>query len=262
MRKLIVLLLLLIAPVIALAQVPQPTGWVNDFAQILSPDYNIKLTSLIEELEAKTSAEIFVVTVQSIAPYDEKEYARMLFDNWKPGKKGKDNGVLVLVAVKERRWRIETGYGVEGILPDGLCGEIGRNYMVPYLKDGNYSQGIYNGVGAIAKVIADDAKISIGSIDNIKIKRSSQSDTAFLYFFIPFFFYFWNLPWPIYIGLPFTLIFTLVFFSISPVLGFMAIGAYCAAMFSRYMYWRRLPEDKRGSLWKLLLLGEIGRAHV
>jgi len=112
MRKLIVLLLLLIAPVIALAQVPQPTGWVNDFAQILSPDYNIKLTSLIEELEAKTSAEIFVVTVQSIAPYDEKEYARMLFDNWKPGKKGKDNGVLVLVAVKERRWRIETGFGV------------------------------------------------------------------------------------------------------------------------------------------------------
>ena len=128
------------------AGTPQPEGWVNDFASVLSSEYKEKLTSLIEEVEQKTSSEIAVVTVDSISPYGEIEYTRLLFDNWKPGKKGKDNGVLVLLVVKERRWRIETGYGIEGILPDGLCGEIGRDYMVPYFKQAKYSEGLYNGV--------------------------------------------------------------------------------------------------------------------
>jgi len=87
-------------------KIPAPEGWVNDFAGVISKDYSDKLNNLIQELEEKTSAEVAVVTISSIYPYDEKEYARMLFDSWKPGKKGKDNGVLVLLALKERRWRI------------------------------------------------------------------------------------------------------------------------------------------------------------
>ena len=124
---------------------PKPSGWVNDFAGVISALDREKLNSLISQIEAKTLSEIAVVTVNSMAPYDELEYARLLFDNWAIGKKGKDNGVLVLLAVKERAWRIETGYGLERILPDGLCGEIGRNYMVPYFKEGKYSQGLYYG---------------------------------------------------------------------------------------------------------------------
>lgn len=159
-RWLIVLsgLFLLINPLFA-ENVPQPSGWVNDFANVISGEHRDKLTVLIQELEEKTSAEIAVVTVESIAPYDEKEYARMLFDNWKPGKKGKDNGVLVLLAIKERRWRIETGYGIEGILPDGLCGEIGRNYMVPYFKDGKYGEGLYYGVLRIYQIVSKDINV-------------------------------------------------------------------------------------------------------
>jgi uncharacterized protein len=159
MRKLCFLFAFLIFPLFVYAQnLPQPSGWVNDFAGVISPEYKEKLSSLIEELEQKTTTEIAVVTVTSIAPYDEKEYARLLFDNWKPGKKGKDNGVLVLLAIKERRWRIETGYGVEGILPDGLCGEIGRNYMVPYFKEGKYGEGLYQGVIKIAGIISGQVK--------------------------------------------------------------------------------------------------------
>ena len=143
MRKVCLLVILLILPFFAYSQdIPEPSSWVNDFAGVISPEYKEKLNYLIEELKQKTTAEIAVVTINSIAPYDEKEYARLLFDNWKPGKKGKDNGVLVLLAIKERRWRIETGYGVEGILPDGLCGDIARNYMVPYFKVGKYSEGL------------------------------------------------------------------------------------------------------------------------
>jgi uncharacterized protein len=169
MRKIWLLLVLqLFVLSVYAADVPSPVGWVNDFAGVINPEYKERLTSLIDELEQKTSSEIAVVTVSSIAPYDEKEYARMLFDNWKPGKKGKDNGVLLLLSIKERRWRIETGYGVEGILPDALCGEIGRNYMVPYFKEGDFGKGLYQGALKISQVIAKDAHVNLKALINLK----------------------------------------------------------------------------------------------
>lgn len=158
-KKLIIALLFIFvcAPIYAAQNLPEPAGWVNDFAGVISPEYINKLNSLISSVEEKTSSEIAVVTINSIAPYDEKEYARLLFDKWKPGKKGKDNGVLILLAIKERRWRIETGYGVEGALTDALCSQIGRNYMAPYLKEANYSEGLYQGVMAVAKALSGEA---------------------------------------------------------------------------------------------------------
>jgi len=164
--------------------IPKPAGWVNDFASVISSEYRDKIDALIQELGEKTSAEVAVVTIESIAPYDEKAYARLLFDNWKPGKKGKDNGLIVLLAIKERRWRIEVGYGLEGTLPDGLCGEIGRKYMVPYFKDGKYSEGLYYGVAAIAKKIAEDANVAIGGLDNIKFKESYQDEILIFILFV------------------------------------------------------------------------------
>ena len=169
MRKICFLFTFIFLPFFVYAQdIPRPVGWVNDFAGVVSAEYKEKLNSLIGELEEKASAEIAVVTITSITPYEEKEYARLLFDNWKPGKKGKDNGVLILLAIKERRWRIETGYGVEGILPDGVCGEIGRDYMVPYFKQNEYSEGLYQGVIKIAQVIGKDANIELNTLQGVK----------------------------------------------------------------------------------------------
>ncbi len=179
MRKICFLLLFqFLAFFVYAANVPSPQGWVNDFAGVISPEYKERLTSLIGGLEQKTAAEIAVVTVNSISPYGEIEYARMLFDNWKPGKKGKDNGVLVLLAVKERRWRIETGYGVEGILPDGLCGEIGRNFMVPYFKEGKYAEGLYQGALKISQVIAKDANVNLEALADLKERRAENEPTS------------------------------------------------------------------------------------
>jgi uncharacterized protein len=176
MRKICFLFVLLILPFFVYARdIPAPLGWVNDFAGVISPEYKEKLNSLIEELEQKTTTEIAVVTINSISPYGEIEYARLLFDNWKPGKKGKDNGVLVLLAIKERRWRIETGYGIEGILPDGLCGEIGRNYMVPYFKQGKYSEGLYEGVIRIAQVIAGNANVSLKTLEGLSVLSNNNA---------------------------------------------------------------------------------------
>ena len=203
--------------------VPQPVGWVNDFANVISPDYRDKLNNLIQDLEAKTSSEIAVVTVSSIAPYDEKEYARMLFDNWKPGKKGKDNGVLVLLSIKERRWRIETGYGVEGILPDGVCGQIGRDYMVPYFKSSDYGKGLYYGVTAIANVIAKDARTTL-----INTGYANNS--------------------PVYSGYTVS--------DYKTVILFLFIFIYLIVLIIRFNYWRHLPESKRGS--NFILYGGSG----
>lgn len=227
--------------------VPQPQGWINDFAGVIRSEYKEKISRLIEELEAKTSAEIAVVTIGSIAPYDEIEYARLLFDNWKPGKRGKDNGVLVLLAVQERRWRIETGYGIEPVITDGIAGRIGRDLMVPFFKDGNYSEGLYSGVNAIALQIAQKENIELSRSEAIKPR--SQPKTPFIYFFVFFFFFIWNLPWPFFIGLPVTLLFSAAFFSAEPFLGILAVAGYVASLFARYRHWSEQPPDRRGSFF-------------
>lgn len=132
---------------------PDYSGWVNDFAGVLSDEHKGRIASLIEKLEKETSAEVAVAVVDSLRFYDDATYANLLFEKWKIGKKGKDNGLLLLLAVKERKVRIETGYGLEGILPDGLCGEILDSYVVPHLRNGEYSEGLYRGVVAISNVI-------------------------------------------------------------------------------------------------------------
>ena len=167
------------------AQVPTPEGRVNDFAGVISPEYQENISSLIQEVEQKTSTEIAVVTQPSIAPYGADQYAQTLFDNWKIGKKGRDNGVLILLAVKEREWRIQTGYGVEGILPDGVCGRIGRDYMVPYFKDGKYTEGLYYGVAAVANIIAKDANVTLDGLKDVSFQEQSPDVSALWY--IPIF---------------------------------------------------------------------------
>jgi len=195
-RLFLITFIFLLFSCVAQGEIPAPEGLLNDFANVISPEYKEKINALLNEIEQKTSAEICVVTSSSIEPYGENEYAQMLFDSWKIGKKENDNGILILLAVKERRWRIHTGYGVEGILPDGVCGEIGRTYMVPYFKDGKYSEGLYSGVTAVASIISKDAHITLVNLNNTRyFKEKSQNvfgDATNL--FIPFFvFLFFNI---------------------------------------------------------------------
>lgn len=246
MRRLILFLFFLLFPLsVFAADIPNASGWVNDFAGVISAEYGQKISAVISELEEKTGIEIAVATFNSIAPYDEKAYARLVFDKWKPGKKEKDNGILILVAVSQRRWRIETGYGVEGVLPDGLCAEIGRSYMVPYFKSGEYGKGLYEGVQKIAFLLAEDAKIKLTNVTETGPVRAREKPPLFLYIFAPLFFFVWSLPWPVFISFPVTLLFGFVFFSISPLLGLLLFAGFIASLVVRYIYWRKLPADKR-----------------
>ena len=141
---------------------PRPAGAVNDFAGVLPAGSKARMEALSDEILAKTGAAVVVATVSSLDGQDPDMYAADLYSAWGIGKKGEDKGVLIFIAVQERRARIETGYGVEGILPDGLAGSILDQYVTPYLKQGDYGQGLFNGMLAVGSVLAKDAGVDIG----------------------------------------------------------------------------------------------------
>src|SRR5215467_1046766 len=134
--------------------IPAPQGFVTDRAGVVAPAIEGRLTRLLEELRQKTGAEIAVVTVDTTAPLDDFGYALRIADAWKPGRRKEDTGIVFLVAVRDRKIRILTGYGVEGILPDGLVGEIEDREILPAFRAGHLDDGIWRGVVALASRIA------------------------------------------------------------------------------------------------------------
>jgi uncharacterized protein len=147
------------------ADLPQPTDYVSDFAHVLSPEAIARLDALCSQLDnSAASAKIAVVTVHDLDGDDAADYATQLEDHWKMGDKDKAKGqnryAMVLLAVADHKYRIEVGYGLEGILPDGKTGDIGRD-MVPDLKAGDYDGAVTTAVGEVAQVIADDAHITL-----------------------------------------------------------------------------------------------------
>lgn len=135
-------------------EVPNPRqeygGWVTDRAAILSDETEAKLNRMISELEEKNGAEIAVVTVPETSPSaTPKEFTTTLFNHWGIGKADVDNGVLFLISTGDRRVEIETGYGVEGILPDAKVGNIIETKITPQFKQGNYDRGTLAGTNAL-----------------------------------------------------------------------------------------------------------------
>lgn len=126
-----------------------PTGYVNDFAHVLSAGTKQTLEDELKSFNQTTSNEIAVAIVQSMGGDYIENYAVKLFEEWGIGKKDKDNGVLLLLAIEEREMRIEVGYGLEGALPDSVAQSILNNEMTPKLKGGDYDGAMTAGVRAI-----------------------------------------------------------------------------------------------------------------
>jgi uncharacterized protein len=162
-------LLLAVALVVGLAlraggdepKLPAPQGFVTDTAHVIGPDAAGRITSLAEELRSKTGAEIAVVTVDTTAPLDDFTYALRIAEAWKPGRKGEDTGIVFLVAVRDRKLRVLVGYGLEGILPDGLVGAIEDREVVPAFRAGRLDEGIWRGVAALAARIAEERGVKL-----------------------------------------------------------------------------------------------------
>ena len=130
---------------------PNPTGLVNDFADVIPPSYKQKISELVYELLQKTEIPVVVVTMPDIGGAEYNDYANRLYSAWGIGKKGDDKGVLIFITIKERKLRIEIGYGLEGILPDGLVGEIRDRYMTPYLKKDQFGEGLLSIVHGVSE---------------------------------------------------------------------------------------------------------------
>jgi uncharacterized protein len=169
---------------------PKYRGYVNDFAQVISPYYEEKMGALASEVKQKTGAEMAVVTVEDMGGWGIDEYAARLYEDWGIGEKDKDNGVLLLLAVAERKTRIEVGYGLEGILPDGLAGEILDEYVLPDFRQGDYGLGLYKGLVAVAQIVANDKGTTLSGSDSTPSPRRSsrRSGGSSLFFIILFIF--------------------------------------------------------------------------
>lgn len=156
---------ILAAPVLAKKFVfPRPQGYVSDYADVLDRKTRLRIENLGRELERKTGAEIAVVIVKTTLPYDRLEYANRLFANWHIGKEGQDNGVLLLLSMRERKVRIETGYGIEEIIPEKKAEEILSKYLLPKFREDKYQEGLYNGALGIAKAIGANYGVKISGV--------------------------------------------------------------------------------------------------
>jgi uncharacterized protein len=139
---------------------PKPTNYVSDFAGVLSPQTIQGLNALCLQVDRQAHAQIAVVTIKSLDGDTIENFATQLEEAWKVGKKGTDRGVILLFAIQDRKRRIETGYGLEGILPDSKVGVIGRSIQ-PALQAGNYDSAISSAVVQISQIIAADAGVNL-----------------------------------------------------------------------------------------------------
>jgi uncharacterized protein len=154
-----------------------PGNPVVDLAGIIDEPVETRINQFLRELEQKTSAQMAVLTIATLAGQSIEEFSLTIaHDKWKLGQKGKDNGVLLVVVPNDRKYRIEVGYGLEGVLPDSLVGGIGRQSLVPYFKQGNYSAGIYAAVLAIANTIATNAGVEVSTMP-VAVKKEKSTGT-------------------------------------------------------------------------------------
>ena len=156
--------------------VPFLTGRVTDNAQILSDETRKAVTANLKAHEEKTTNQIAVLTVPTLDGVSIEEYAVTVFNTWKLGQKGKDNGVLLIVAPKDRKMRIEVGYGLEGTMTDGIAGSIIRNAITPFFKNNDYDRGIDEGVRAIINVLEGGQAPAETAKSGEDVKKSSSLD--------------------------------------------------------------------------------------
>lgn len=173
LKRVVIVILFLATAVFAATSFPSPSGFINDFAGILTSQDKTDLIQVSQALKKATGAELAVAIVDSVESLSPKEYAVKLFEKWGIGEKGKDNGVLVLLAMKERRIEIEVGYGLEGVLNDALAGKILDNYAVPYFKQGEMATGVLETAKAISQVVS-------GEQLDLKIVSSTVADNDFM----------------------------------------------------------------------------------
>jgi uncharacterized protein len=145
----------------AVVDVQDPGTFVVDNANVLDASVRQKLENLLKQLEQKTTTQIKLLTVPTLEGEDIFTFSQRHADRWKLGQKEKDNGALVVFALKDRRVRVHTYYGLEGTLPDSWIGTLSRQIAQEYFRAGNYSQGLDEMVRSVAQRVADEAGVQL-----------------------------------------------------------------------------------------------------
>lgn len=138
----------------------KPTGYVNDFARVLDATTVAQMDDICRQIDEKAHAQIAVVTIHALDGSDIESYAVDLFHQWGVGNKSTNRGVLILYAIDDRHARVEVGYGLEPILPDGKVGGFQRE-AIPYMQSGDYNKALLLVTSRVAGVIAQDAGIQL-----------------------------------------------------------------------------------------------------
>jgi uncharacterized protein len=159
-------------------QTPTSSMYVQDYANVLSNDAKYKINTLGASLQKKTKAQIVVVTIKALEGTPVEEYSLGILRQWGVGDKSLNNGVVMLIAVEDKKSRIEVGYGLEGALPDAKTGQLQDEYMLPYFKNGEYESGILNGYAAVAGVVANEYGVQLDA-QSKPVKAVSQEKTSF-----------------------------------------------------------------------------------
>lgn len=183
MKKITLISILFIFTVSTLfsLDVPKLKSAVNDYAGIINSKDEQKLEALLRDVQTKTSSQVALLTISSLQGENLEDYSLRVAQSWKLGQNEFDNGVLLLVALSEKKIRIEVGYGLESIITDAKSGYIIRNYIVPGFKKGNYTGGITNGLLAISGLVTKEFEITdeqLAKYDQQK-KRGKQKQIPF-----------------------------------------------------------------------------------
>jgi uncharacterized protein len=156
---------------------PQPTAYINDYAGVLNDSTKNDLDALLKQLDTQAHAQVFVAVIKKIDDDNSPaEFANQLLAKWKPGSKGSDRGVVLLISVEDHKYQFEIGYGLEGILPDAKTGDIGRE-MVPDLKAGSYDGAVRTAVNDLSNVIAQDAGVTL-DVPQQQVRRTARRHSS------------------------------------------------------------------------------------
>jgi len=160
----------------AAADLQMPRHYVEDYANVVNASHERSLNGILQELEQKTGAQYIILTVDTTGGLPIEQFAIEQVEKWKLGQKGKDNGMLFVLAKNDRKWRFEVGYGLEGFITDQLCGRVGRDVLVPYLRKGNYSEGIYQANLRIVQKIAGESGVALTGMPKVAPVRTERSN--------------------------------------------------------------------------------------
>jgi uncharacterized protein len=165
----------------AAADIPAPKMHVADRAKIIDKKTESRLNAFLAELESKTGAQMVVLTVKTTGGVPVDQFSIDLASAWKLGQFEQNNGVLMVIAKNDRKYSIEVGSGLESVLTNDFCAEIGKVLFVPNFRNGNFNEGIYQGSAAIINKIAKNAGITVsGAPTRVQLPRRRSSGLSFL----------------------------------------------------------------------------------